>query len=217
MSNMRIYDAFRNTPKDALRAITEGKLKGKSDINPMWRLQMLTERFGPIGFGWNYKVTRLERMEVPERSEIMCFVDIELKVKEGDTWSEPIYGTGGSMLVENFRSAGIKSNDDGYKMALTDAISIACKQLGMSADVYWAAGETKYSRETQRPESRADRINDMCIQHGISVEVFGDYLKTLQDDGKVARTTIKKMTDDQFLTAMDQVDKALQQTKEKPA
>ena len=70
MNNMEIYNAFRVTPTDALKPIKEGKLKGKSDINPMWRLQMLTERFGPIGFGWNYKVTRLERMEVPERNEI---------------------------------------------------------------------------------------------------------------------------------------------------
>lgn len=215
MSNMRIYDAFRNTPKDALKTITDGKLKGKSDINPMWRLQMLTEQFGPIGFGWNYKVTRLERMEVPERNEIMCFVDIELKVKEGDTWSEPIYGTGGSMLVENFRSAGIKSNDDGYKMALTDAISIACKQLGMSADVYWAAGESKYSQVA--PETRADRINKMCLHHGISMDTFGDYLKSLQDEGKVARTTVKKMTDDEFVQMLGAVHDALKQTKAEPA
>lgn len=227
MSNMRIYDAFRNTPKDALKTITDGKLKGKSDINPMWRLQMLTEQFGPIGFGWNYKVTRLERMEVPERNEIMCFVDIELRVKEGDTWSEPIYGTGGSMLVENFRSAGIKSNDDGYKMALTDAISIACKQLGMSADVYWAAGETKYNRKQneqeeptappQKPENRAERINSLCLHHKINIDTFGEYLKSLQDEGKVVRKTVKTMTDDEFIKTLGLIHEALQATKEKLA
>ena len=27
-------------------------------------------------------------------------------------------------------------NDEAYKMALTDAISVACKQLGVGADVY---------------------------------------------------------------------------------
>lgn len=147
MSNMRFYDALRTTPKEALREITSGKLKGKSDINPMHRLEQLTKLFGPVGIGWNYKVTRMEAMPIEATNEIMCFVDIELRYKDGDSWSEPVYGTGGSMLVENFRNAGLKSNDDGFKMALTDAISVACKQLGMSADVYWAAGETKYNRD----------------------------------------------------------------------
>lgn len=216
MDNMRIYNAFRITPKEALREITEGKLKGKSDINPMWRLQMLTEQFGPIGFGWNYKVTRLERIEVPERKEIMCFVDIELRVKEGDKWSEPIYGTGGSMLVENFSKAGIKSNDDGYKMALTDAISVACKQLGMSADVYWAAGETKYNRpqkeepaqeappaqaKTRKP-SRRDRIDALCKEHNITMTTLGNHVKALQDEGKVVRKATNYMSDVEFDTMM---------------
>src|SRR5574344_2027264 len=84
----------------------------------------------------------------------MCFVDINLYYKQDGQWSEPVFGTGGSMLVENFRSAGIKSNDDGYKMAYTDAISVACKLLGMSADVYWQAGESKYTR--QAPEAPAE-------------------------------------------------------------
>ena len=43
-------------------------------------------------------------------------------------------------------------------MAETDAISVACKKLGMGADVYWQANETKYSRAvdttvTQSPKA----------------------------------------------------------------
>lgn len=30
-------------------------------------------------------------------------------------------------------------------MALTDAISVACKALGFGADIYWEAGRTKYN------------------------------------------------------------------------
>lgn len=234
MSNMDIYNAFRITPKEALKPITEGKLKGKSDINPMWRLQMLTEQFGPVGFGWNFKVTRMEALPVPERNEIMCFVDIEMKVKVDGEWSEPIFGTGGSMLVENYRSAGIKSNDDGYKMALTDAISIACKHLGMSADVYWAAGETKYNRnepenaqaetknkqqepqkaadEQPQPKPRPERVKALCAHHGVKMSVFGDVLKALQDDGKLPRVTTQQMTDEDFNVALSLVHKALQHT-----
>lgn len=49
--NMRIYDAVRAVPEEAKRAITAGRLKGKTDINPMWRIKALTELFGPCGDG----------------------------------------------------------------------------------------------------------------------------------------------------------------------
>ena len=37
-------------------------------------------------------------------------------------------------------------------MALTDAISVAAKALGIGADVYWNENGTKYSKETQQPK-----------------------------------------------------------------
>ena len=53
-------------------------------------------------------------------------------------------GNGGSMLVENERPG--RTSDECYKMALTDAISVACKALGVGADVYW-------SQEASTPSS----------------------------------------------------------------
>ena len=50
--NMSLYNAFRNTPDNAKKAINEGKLKGKTDINPMFRIEQLTKQFGPCGIGW---------------------------------------------------------------------------------------------------------------------------------------------------------------------
>ena len=52
MENMTIYDACRSVPETAKKAITAGRLKGKTDINPMWRIKRLTEQFGPCGIGW---------------------------------------------------------------------------------------------------------------------------------------------------------------------
>lgn len=43
MKNMDLYDAFRAVPQEAKKAIGGGRLKGKTDINPMWRLKALTE------------------------------------------------------------------------------------------------------------------------------------------------------------------------------
>ena len=52
MENMEIYNALRNPPETAKKKIGGGRLNGMTDINPMWRIKALTERFGPCGFGW---------------------------------------------------------------------------------------------------------------------------------------------------------------------
>lgn len=140
--NLSIYNSVRKVPKEALREIAAGRLKGKSDINPMWRIKSLTEQFGPCGFGWKYKILN-ERLENGGQSgEIAAFVQIELFVKVDDIWSEAIPGTGGSSFVANER-AGLYVSDECFKMALTDAISVSCKALGIGADIYWDKDRTK--------------------------------------------------------------------------
>ena len=72
--------------------------------------------------------------------------------REDGTRSEPVVGIGGNMLVANEKN-GLYTSDECYKMALTDAISVACKALGFGADVYWGADRTKYTpqQEPQKP------------------------------------------------------------------
>ena len=57
MGNMDLYDRFRVVPDEAKKTIAAGKLKGFTDVNPMWRIKMLTEQFGPCGFGWYTEIT----------------------------------------------------------------------------------------------------------------------------------------------------------------
>ena len=63
MENMDIYNKLRAVPQEAIKPIAAGRLKGMSDINPMWRIKALTETFGTCGFGWKYEITKqwLER------------------------------------------------------------------------------------------------------------------------------------------------------------
>lgn len=147
MENMEIYTRVMETPKTALKAIAAGRLKGMSDINPMYRIQKLTETFGPCGFGWKYTITNKEIME-GANGEKIAIVDIDLYVKWNGEWSEAIPGTGGASFIANERN-GAYTSDECYKMGLTDAISVACKALGIGADVYWAAGHTKYDTPCQ--------------------------------------------------------------------
>ena len=135
MSNtdkMRFYNAGRSVPKNAQKPFDNRRFTG-TDINPMWRIKQLTEMFGPVGFGWYTEVTRQETVPADD-GNVMAFVDINLYVKEGDTWSKPIFGTGGNMLKVKGRG-----DDDGFKKAYTDALSIACKALGIGADIWYSA------------------------------------------------------------------------------
>lgn len=142
-SNMQIYEAVRTVPPEALKRVEGGKLTGKSSINPMWRLKTLTEQFGACGIGWKYTIDR-QWIEPAADGECAAFVDISLYFKHDGEWSEAIPGTGGSMLVQTERGK-LASNDECYKMALTDAISVACKALGVAADVYWDSDRSKHS------------------------------------------------------------------------
>ena len=56
MSNLTIYNKFREVPQEAKKEIGAGRLKGFTDINPMWRIKMLTEQFGVCGFGWYFDI-----------------------------------------------------------------------------------------------------------------------------------------------------------------
>lgn len=139
--NMKLYNKFGTTPSNAKKPIEAGRLKGMTDINPMFRIKSLTEAFGPVGFGWYYETTN-KWLEQGADGVIAAFVDVNLYVKYNGEWSKPIQGTGGSTFVAK-ESKGLYTDDEAYKKALTDAISIACKSLGMSADIYYSK-DAKY-------------------------------------------------------------------------
>lgn len=147
--NLDIYNAVRNVPADAKKAIRGGRLNGKTDINPMWRIKTLTAQFGPCGIGWSYEITK-QWLETGHGGEIAAFCNINLYVCVDGEWSRAIPGTGGSAFVAS-ESKGLYTSDECFKMALTDALSVACKALGFGADVYWEADSTKYD---VRPATR---------------------------------------------------------------
>ena len=184
MEKMDIYNRVRSVPDEAKKAISAGRLKGMTDINPMWRIKKLTEEFGPCGIGWWTKVT--DRWTETVGDETCAFVDLELYIKVGDEWSRPITGSGGSKLATKERS-GIYVSDECYKMAETDALSVACKKLGIGADVYFSADRTKYSQTVD--DSKKIGAND--------VKILLDYLQKngISDQKIIERYRVKALSD----------------------
>lgn len=110
MENMEIYNKLRSVPQEALKTIGAGRLKGMSDINPMWRIKALTENFGMCGFGWKYEITK-QWTEAGAENEVRAFCNINLYVKVDGEWSAPIPGTGGSSFVTMERNGVFVSDE----------------------------------------------------------------------------------------------------------
>lgn len=146
MANLDLYNSWRAVPKEAQKTINGGNLNGKTDINPQWRIRVLTETFGPVGFGWYTNILEhwSDETNIDGKVECSAWVRVALFVKYNGEWSQPIEGIGGSKYAGKGR--GSELNDEAFKMAETDAISVACKKLGIGADIYWDKDNTKYTQ-----------------------------------------------------------------------
>ena len=164
MDNLDIYNAVRSVPKEAQKEIRGGRLNGFTDINPMWRIKKLTEQFGPVGYGWKYKITD-KHMVSGADGTMAAFMDIDLFVKVDGKWSEAIPGTGGSMFVAK-EKGGLYTSDECYKMALTDALSVACKALGVGADIYYQNDRDKYHNQKQNINQQQNNGLVVCQECG---------------------------------------------------
>lgn len=188
MSNLETWQKVKQVPPQFLKQINSGKLKGKSDINPQWRLMAMTQAFGAVGHGWTYRIVRTwsERSPVIDKNgtpdfTVMCFAEVAVKTKINGEWGEEFWGIGGSKIVEKF-SEYSQANDEGYKMAVTDALSVAFKAVGVAADIYLGNFDgSKYKEDLSKafnePISQ-DKINQLQ-------EIY----ESLSDD---ARNEVKK-------------------------
>lgn len=184
--NLEYWNRLRSVPKEALKTINAGRLKGMSDINPVFRLQAMTDAFGVCGIGWRYEITK--QWTETYGNEIKGFCNINLYVKVDGEWSDAIPGTGGSAFVTMERN-GAYVNDEVYKMALTDALSVAMKSLGVAADIYFSKGAdlgTKYA------------INEQAANGSLPTQSTDPNLEAILANIKAARSTdeLKQIWDD---------------------
>jgi|WetSurMetagenome_2_1015567.scaffolds.fasta_scaffold00310_11 hypothetical protein len=155
--NLELWNKVSEPPKSALKQIGAGRLKGMTDVNPQWRIKAITEHFGPIGFGWTYEIAEKWTAQC-ENGELMVFVQVNLFTVVDGVKSLPIPGLGGSKLVSK-ESAGLHNSDEGYKMALTDALSVAMKQLGIGSAIYEGRWDgSKYKESSELPANAHELI-----------------------------------------------------------
>lgn len=171
--NMSLWEQVKRPPSEALKKITGGRLKGMTDIKPQWRYQVMTEVFGPCGEGWRFTIDNLWT-EAGSDGQIIAFAQISLFHKTEKEWSAPIPGVGGSLLVAK-ESAGLHTSDEAYKMAITDALSVAMKHLGVAADIYAGLWDgSKYREAPKEPVRFARGVKDKVLNDSIRFLEQGD-------------------------------------------
>jgi len=184
MENMEIWNAVKAPPATALKKIAGGRLKGMTDIKPQWRYQAMTENFGPCGIKWRYEIKKVWN-EPGSDNQIFAFAMVDLFVTDQDgVWSEAIPGIGGSMLVVK-ESSGLHSSDEGYKMAVTDALSTAMQKIGVAADIYAGLWDgSKYRYADTPPPAAATKTNQTAKPTPNTNPVNAD-ISTKTQNGKI--------------------------------
>lgn len=153
MNNMQYYSAARSVPPGALKPIKGGAYgaAGLSDINPQWRIERMTELFGPCGIGWDF---------TPEiwTDNGVCYAHVTVTYRYNDGWSKPVHGYGGTKI-------GNKDDSDLIKSTVTDALGNAMRYIGIGADVWYKPGnspeqnqfDTKFSAPPPAPDPKPQR------------------------------------------------------------
>jgi hypothetical protein len=144
--NLELWNTLKRTDPKATKPFQRaGGLRG-NQVDPAWRLQMMTEVFGPVGKGWGY-----EQLEwtIAERMIFICcrvwYIDSVTGEKHftGPQW-------GGTELVRKNRDGSERPDDESFKMSITDAIGKCMLQIGLAADIYLGLfDDSKYRDESE--------------------------------------------------------------------
>jgi hypothetical protein len=128
------WTAVSVVPTNRLKRIEFGALKGKSDINPQWRIKAMTEVYGLCGIGWYHELKDKWESTAPNGT-VMAFCLVNVYVNINGEWSKPVCGMGGNEIV-SIAKGELKQSDEGWKMAYTDALGTALKSLGVASEIY---------------------------------------------------------------------------------
>lgn len=164
--NLATWKRFDRPPKEALKTIKGGRLSGMTDISPQWRMKAMTEVFGPCGQGWWYTVDSFDRQDMAGEIALLARITLHVKGLE-----HPIPGLGASMLCAQERN-GLRLNDEAWKMAVTDALSVAMKALGVGAEVYLGNWDgSKYrnaAQDNDRQNGGSAKLTDSQVAEWIA-------------------------------------------------
>ena len=200
--SVELFRAQARPPQEALNEIKFGPLKGKSDINPQWRIEALTETYGLYGLGWFVQIKDTTTVDLPETKEKMLFLTLELFVRDWSIpdefkWFGPALGVGGDYLIIRDKN-GVHGNDEAYAMAMTDALGKAAKLFGIANDIYRGKFDSKYGwRDENEKRQELKDENYRITNEGICIKAQNGFvnINTLSKEQLETIVKFKKFAD----------------------
>lgn len=153
MTNLAIWNSLGKTDTTQTKGFSRaGGFKGTA-VKPIYTEKKMTEEFGPVGLGWGVSEPTFQLVPGSDgQTAVYCWLTIWF-VRDGKR-SEPIPGVGGDLVIVK-QSSGLRTDDEAFKKAFTDAIGNAMKHLGMSADVHMGLfDDSKYLSERRNEEAQ---------------------------------------------------------------
>lgn len=150
--NLAIWDRLGRTSPEHTKGFTRGGGFKGTAVKPIYTEQKMTEMFGPCGIGWGFSEPTFQLVPGSDgQTAVYCWLSLWY-VHDGAR-SAPIPGVGGDFVIVK-QSSGLRTDDEAFKKAFTDAIGNAMKHLGMSADVHMGRfDDSKYVNELKREDA----------------------------------------------------------------
>lgn len=144
MGNTDLWDKLGKTDPEHTKAFSRaGGFRGTA-IKPMASYRLMTEEYGACGIGWGVNEPTFQVVPAGDEILVFCTVSIWHGTKE-----QTVFGVGGDKVVVKY-STGLKSDDEAFKKAFTDAVTNALKLIGVGADVHMGLfDDNKYVSETK--------------------------------------------------------------------
>jgi hypothetical protein len=155
--NLALWNKLGRTDPAQTKAFQRGGGFRGTAIKPIYTEQKMTEEFGPCGVGWGIHEPTFQVVPGSE-GQVAVYCTVGIWIKQNELVSAPIYGVGGDLVVVS-QKGGLRTDDEAFKKAFTDAVGNAMKHLGMSADVHMGRFDDNKYVESVRAELHDDAAN----------------------------------------------------------
>jgi hypothetical protein len=220
LNNLDLWNSVEVTDPKYTKGFKRGGGFSGTAINFSWLAKRATEKFGPCGIGWGWKIDKEEILEGAAPEDRIHVLRVTLwYVLDGKKGEITHFG---QTTFSGQNKNGLFTDEEAPKKSLTDALSKSLSMLGFGADIHMGHyDDNKYLTEVRREfsedrgavnENRQTRAAARSSTRDESVkgEVNGENREEVSVSDRIKRAIDRRVvdgefTDEQRVTAITQL------------